>query len=111
VIDIRNEDYSPSHIREHLRRWRELQAIAEGATGSLASTGGGHADRTEVADVIADLERAADGLPLDWRGTLEVFRLQERAREWGRRRLVLDDSIDLERAIEFMAHSLGWRGY
>lgn len=108
--DVLTEDYSPAQIRTHLRRWKELRAVAEGSTGSLAMPGGGRADRTEVADLLADLEQAANSLPLEWAGTLEVFRLQERAREWGMRRLMLNEQFDLERAIQFMSRSLGWRG-
>jgi hypothetical protein len=101
------DDYSPDQIRYWLAHWRELQVAAEGGTGSLNGGGGGQRKRLDVACLLADLERAADQLPLQWSATLEVFRSQGRQRVWAQRRLGLEDT-SLEVAIQAMARSLGW---
>lgn len=103
-----DQDYSPEKIEYYLSHWAELQEAAEGGTGSLAGGGGGRGDRLALACLLADLERAADDLPLYWKGTLEIFKLQARARVWSQRRLNLED-ISLHTAVLRMARSLGWR--
>ena len=107
TVDV-DEDYSPEKIEYYLSHWSELQEAAEGGTGSLGGRGGGRQDRLALACLIADLERAADDLPLYWSGTLQVFRLQARARVWSQRRLQLEE-IGLQAAIHRMARALGWK--
>ena len=102
------DEYSPDSIHLDLVHWPELQAAAEGGTGSLNGRGAGRGERLGLITRIADLEQAADQLPLYWSGTLEVFRMQRRQREWGRRRLVLED-VSFDAALAHMARSLGWR--
>lgn len=101
-------DYSPEKIEYYLRHWGELQSAAEGGTGSLSGGGGGRGDRLALACLLADLERAADELPLHWTGTLEVLRLQAR---WKRPRPVPAqplEEISVHTAITHMARRLGW---
>lgn len=100
------EDYSPEKIEQYLRHWQELLAGAEGGTGSNGQ-GAGRGDRLALVTLVADLEQAADALPLNWSATLQVFRFQMRARIWATRRLTLED-VPVDRAIEAMARHLGW---
>ena len=104
------EDFSPERVRWYLEHWDQLASSAEGGTGSLAGHGAGRGDRLTLACLIADLEAAADKLPLDWRATAEVYKLQHRGRIWVQRRLQLDDRHSVDSAIAAMARSLGWKG-
>ena len=101
------QDYSPEKIEYWLTHWGELQAAAEGGTGATGN-GAGRGDRLALACMLADLERAADELPLHWTSTLQIFRLQSRARVWSQRRLTLED-VGVETAIARMARTLGWK--
>lgn len=101
------EEYAPDQIRYWLLHWRELQAAAEGGTGSLNGGGGGKVHRLDVACLLADLERAADQLPLQWNSTQDIFRSQGRIKVWAHRRLGTED-VSLDAAILRMARSLGW---
>lgn len=105
------EDYSPEKIEQYLRHWRELLAGAEGGTGSNGR-GAGRGDRLALVALVADLEQAADALPLEWSATRVVFWYQQRAQEWSSRRptpgrFMLED-VPVERALEAMARYLGW---
>lgn len=103
-------DYTPEKIRYYLGHWEDLKSIAEGATGSIAGSGRGNAgDRKALAVLLADVESAADALPLDWDCTLQIYRLQSRGRVWAKRRLNLDPNHSLDEAILRMARHLGWR--
>lgn len=102
------EDYSPEKIEYYLKNWPDLQEAAQGGTSSIVGRGWGKGgDRLSLACLIADLERAADDLPQHWTGTLQVFRMQSRARVWSQRRLQLEE-ISLHTAAVRMARSLGW---
>jgi hypothetical protein len=105
----RDYEYSPEAIRFYLDHWRELRAAAEGGTGGLNGNGaGGGRDRLALACLLADLEGAADKLPLEWTGTLHVYRAQGRSQVWVERRQALE-SVAEETAILRMARSLGWQ--
>ena len=101
------DDYTPERIRYYLEHWAQLREQAEGGTGSLMGYGGGSHKRLSVVTLLADLEQAADQLPLQWSSTLLVFRAQGRARIWATRRLNLEER-SLDSAIVRMARSLGW---
>ena len=105
---LKREDYSPDRIRWALSHWQDLQEAAEGGTGSLAGQGGGNGNRLGLADLLADLEAAADQLPLDWKPTLQVFLAQGRGSTWRMRRLRMNDDHSLDEVIYRMARGLGW---
>jgi hypothetical protein len=110
LMAIVDEDYTPDKIRFYLEHWRDLSAAAEGGTGSLAGRGAGGGNRMSLVALLADVERAADQLPLWWEPTMRVFRLQGRGRIWADRRIRLDDNHTLDEAIYRMARFLGWSG-
>lgn len=76
----------------------------------------------DVAILLADLEHAADALPLHWRATARVFARQGRTDIWGARlathrflglprrqdRLIEPTDAD-HRVLGLMALALGWR--
>ena len=102
------DEYSPEEITYWLSHWPELQSAAEGGTGTLNGHGGGSGKRHNLVLVLADLEAAADKLPLDWTSTLEIFRMQNRLAVWRRRRLQMT-SMSVDQAVYRMAQALGWR--
>lgn len=116
--------YPPEVIRHWLRgsNWRQLAEMAEGTGGGQGYSGGGGKGRLTFAIVRADLERAADQLPLYWQSTEYIFHVQSRSACLRQRRLtagpVADDqreqehpvpSAALEQAIYRMARTLGWQ--
>lgn len=117
MTDVEVADaYTPEQVEQHLRHWEELVSAAEGGTGTLngRGAGGGGRKRMTLVAVKADLERAADTLPLGWLSTGYVFSLQQRGAVW-RARLrgaggpsVIVEDVPMRVAYEHMAHSLGW---
>jgi hypothetical protein len=75
-----------------------------------------------VSALLADLERAADALPIHWRATRWIFERQQRADVWAARlsthrqmglprpqdRLIEPPDSD-HQALGMMARTLGWR--
>jgi hypothetical protein len=114
MMDIEAEEYCPDNIRLVLDRWREWESGAEGATGQVLGGGGHGRHRLDIAMYLADLERAADALPLEWASTLRVFRAQGRQQVWADRRkgcklpIRLDEYYTVEDCIWRMARFLGW---
>lgn len=97
-----------------------LTSAVEGGVSSAAS-GSGHGERFGLAHLKADLELAADHLPLHWQSTALIFSKQHRASTLTQRRQttspIPDDlrepehpvpSQALEDAIWRMARTLGW---
>jgi|SRR5215471_20327841 len=115
MLTAEAEEYCPENIREVLERWREWEAGAEGGTGpSLDGKGGKGRSRLDIAAYLADLERAADQLPLEWLATLKVYRAQGRRQAWADRRKVsrlpvkLNDYYTVDDCLWRMARFLGW---
>lgn len=106
---IAADTYSPEKIEYYLHHWHDLQVAAEGGTGSLGGSGGGNGNRLGLADLLADLEAAADQLPLEWKATLQIFLWQQRGGAWRLRRLHLNHDHSTDEAILRMARSLGWK--
>src|SRR5438477_6528853 len=84
------EDYSPDHIRYWLSggrcargqcNWAMLESAVEGGTGS-AGLGSGRGERFGLTNLKADMETAADRLPLHWQATRLVFSRQHRYSVW-----------------------------
>ena len=111
------DDYTPEIVEHHLRHWQELAAAAEGGTGTLNGGGAGRGGRMALVCMVADLERAADKLPINWTTTHAVYVLQGRLKAWHKR---VEDAGGLgaiamqhravEHAAEHMARVLGWKG-
>lgn len=120
------DEYSPAQIRYWLAgrcpqcRWSMLESAVEGGVSSGAS-GAGRGERFGLAHLKADLEHAADQLPLHWQSTAFVFSRQHRFSALTQRRQrtppVVGDwresehpvpSQALDDAIWRMARSLGW---
>lgn len=121
--------YAPEKIRFWLSgrcwldqgcRWQMLESACEGATGSL-SKGAGSGERSGLSHVKADLERAADGLPIYFQATRFVYVKQHREDVYKRRRqtersLHPDERESespkateaYEQILERMARYLGW---
>lgn len=94
------------------------------STPAEYARGGGY--RSEGADnvavLLADLEHAADALPIHWRATATIFHAQQRADVWAARlathRMLgfqrpqdhgIEPSDSGHRALGMMARTLGWR--
>lgn len=93
------------------------------STPAEYARGGGY--RSEGADnvavLLADLEYAADALPIHWRATATIFHAQQRADVWAARlathRMLgmprpqdrgIEPSDGEHRALGMMARTLGW---
>lgn len=108
------EDYAPEMIEQYLLGWNQLVSAAEGGSGHIPGYTSGGKDRLGIACLVADLERAADKLPIEWASTREVFRLQLRRREYNERIEGDNNRIDqthrdLFEACQWMARALGWK--
>ena len=116
-----HESYSPEAIRFWLLHWSTLVSATEGGTGA-SGHGAGRGGRFGLVCLKADLERAADQLPLYWQATEFIFARQRRAKWLYERRrttpAVPDDqrqyeppipSDALEQACYRMALFLGYR--
>jgi len=120
------DEFSPEQIRFWLSgrcsrgcRWAMLESAVEGGAGQ---PGGGHGGgrRLNYADYKADLERAADHLPLYWQATRTIFSKQHRYSVWLARWTMAgspqdgpdQESLELPAAVEYaiwrMARYLGW---
>jgi hypothetical protein len=99
-----------------------LESAVEGGSGA-SGLGSGKGDRLGLVLLKADLERAADSLPLYWQSTEFVFIRQHRAPALYARRHATPEmpveqriaehpvpSVALEGAIWRMAAFLGWKG-
>jgi hypothetical protein len=77
------QDYSPEQLRYWPSgrcpacRWAMLASAAEGGT-QASGAGAGRGERQGLSHLKADMERAADSLPLHWQTTALVFRKQHR---------------------------------
>jgi hypothetical protein len=108
-------DYTPEVVADHLLHWAQLEVAVEGATGPnyQGSRGGRHGRETLVA-IKADLERAADSLPLHWQQTARIFRLQRRWQVYLARRAQAglpagtSDGLGFDGCCTLMARALGW---
>lgn len=119
-------DYSPTAIAFWLAgrcsrgcRWAMLESAVEGGTG-CSGMGSGRGERMGLAHLKADLERAADRLPLYWQATRRIFSRQHRYSVWHDRWLLAgspetgpdQEPLELPAAVELaiwrMAQSLGW---
>lgn len=119
-------DYSPDQIRFWLAgrcsrgcRWAMLESAVEGGTG-CSGMGSGRGERMGLAHLKADLERAADQLPLHWQATRRIYAKQHRYSVWFARWTMADsptegpdqEPLELPAAIDLaiwrMAQSLGW---
>jgi hypothetical protein len=114
-------EYSPESIFYWIVNWPMLVAATEGGTGS-SGLGSGRGGRMSLVCLKADLEHAADQLPIYWQATEYIFRRQRRGELFYNRRtnypsIPLEDrqyeppipSDALEQACYRMAISLGWR--
>jgi hypothetical protein len=120
------DEYSPEAIRFWLTgrcprcRWAMLESAVEGGTGA-SGMGSGRGKRLSLVLIKADLERAADSLPLYWQSTEFIFRRQHRAESLYKARRTtmaipehLRDaehpvpSVALDNAIWAMSRFLGW---
>lgn len=119
-------DYSPERIvywltaRDCARgrcNWAMLESAVEGGTGATGM-GAGRGERFGLAHLKADMERAADDLPIFWTVTRVIFSRQHRYSVWLARwsmagKPTLDDPPSLPAALELacwrMAESLGWQ--
>lgn len=96
-----------------------LESAVEGGTG-CSGMGSGRGNRLSLALLKADLERAADQLPLYWQATRLIFSKQHRYSVWlarwnmasnpttGPDQEPLELSAAVELAIYRMARSLGY---
>lgn len=123
------DDFSPEQIAFWLRgsscragrcNWAMLESAAEGGSGS-SGMGSGRGERMGLVHLKADMERAADQLPLYWQVTRLIFSRQHRYSVWLARWNMagsptsgaehehpeLNAALDL--AIWRMAVSLGWQ--
>jgi hypothetical protein len=114
-----DEAYSPGVIRFWLgREGREILYGTPGAVSQRYEAVRSRGDRLSIICIKADLERAADSLPLHWRTTSRIFRLQRRWGEYlekcrnkerGGLFEQMSDTDAFDEAVELMARSLGWR--
>jgi hypothetical protein len=121
------DDYSPDSLRFWLTgkcprcRWSMLESAVEGGTGSLSGSGSGRGGRLGLANLKADMEHAADQLPLFWSVTTVIYRKQHRESALQSRRSMAsafethlgdlehpDHAVALSDALWRMAVSLGW---
>lgn len=119
--------YSPEAIRFWLSgrcsrgcRWAMLESAVEGGTGG-SGNGAGRGNRLSLALMKADLERAADSLPIYWQSTGLIFSKQHRYALYQARRQSFSVPLDqrehespipskaLDDAIWRMSVSLGWQ--
>jgi hypothetical protein len=118
---IEHSDYTPDSVRFWIQNWRMLISATEGGTGA-SGKGSGRGGRFGLVCLKADLERAADQLPLYWQSTEYVFARQRRSNCLQERRRTTPavpeaqrqfeppvPSDALEQACYRMALSLGWR--
>jgi hypothetical protein len=111
------DEYSPVVVEYFLKHWRQLEDACRGVSAAnySGSRGGRHGRITLIA-IKADLERAADELPLHWTSTLYIFKLQGRWKVYLERRAEAHlpagttPGLDFEQCCERMAKSLGWMG-
>ncbi len=120
-LDEANE-YSPEVVQFWLTggRWRLLTSGAERLGVNVDRAFGTAGNGTTLPVIKADLETAADRLPLLWRSTAWVFRKQERWRVYLDRRAAFaggprpqerepaDPVIARAACFERMAAALGW---
>jgi hypothetical protein len=120
LSDQHSTDYSPESILFWLKHWPMLISATEGGTCSNG-LGAGRGKRQNLSDLKADLELAADKLPIHWQSTEYVFYRQRRAqllrdRRQATRALPPDQlehespipSKALDDACWKMARALGW---
>jgi hypothetical protein len=94
------------------------------STPAEYARGGGYRSEgaANVAVLLADLEHAADALPIHWRATAAIFHAQQRPAVWAARlathRMLgmprpqdrgIEPSDSGHRALGMMARTLGWR--
>lgn len=122
-----DQEYSPEAISfwlsgrcAHGCHWAMLESAVEGGTGATGH-GAGRGDRFGLAHLKADLESAADTLPVYWQATRLIFSKQHRYSVWLARWHMAGDSttgpdqeaLELPRAVEDavyrMAQALGWQ--
>ncbi len=101
-------------------RWAMLESAVEGGTGA-SGMGSGRGNRLSLALMKADLERAADQLPVYWRATRLIFSKQHRYSVWLARWKMAgnpesgedQEPLELPAAVELalwrMSLSLGWQ--
>lgn len=89
-----------------------LVSACEGGTGST-SHGAGRGDRATLSCIRADLEHAADQLPLHWATTAKIFKIQQRWKIYiarcaqaGHRGGEIEQPVGV--CCERMARTLGW---
>jgi hypothetical protein len=116
-----SSDYSPDVVRHYILHWHELAEMAQGTSnGMFARSTGGSGGRTTFAIIIADLEHAADCLPIYWQSTEFIFRRQRRRQVYATRRQLFQvpeeqrqyespiPSQALDASVYRMALALGW---
>jgi hypothetical protein len=122
-------EYSPDQISYWLAggrctegrcNWTMLESAVEGGTGA-SGMGSGRGERMGLANLKADLERAADALPLYWQVTRTIFSRQHRYSVWHDRWTEAGSpetgpeyeqeltAVAFDDAIYRMSWSLGWR--
>lgn len=120
------DEYSPDAISYWLSgrcsrgcRWSMLESAVEGGTGA-SGMGSGRGERLGLAHLKADLEHAADQLPLYWQATRVIFSKQHRYSVWLNRWHMADnpttgpdqEPLELPAAVDLaiwkMAKTLGW---
>ena len=67
-------------------RWEMLVSATQGGVSSGARGGGNGLGRMGLVALKADLEQAADSLPIYWRSTSKIYKLQWRWNEYISRR-------------------------
>src|SRR5207302_1685462 len=92
-------DYTPDTVRWWVLHWSMLISATEGGTGA-SGKGSGRGGRFSLVCLKADLERAADQLPLYWQSTEYVFIRQRRANSLYERRRTTPVVPEAERQYE-----------
>lgn len=80
-MPIEPDAYSPEVIEYWLRHWPQLASAAEGGSGG-SGVGAGRGGRFAMVCIKADLEAAADSLPLNWSTTARIFKIQRRWKQY-----------------------------
>jgi len=120
------EDYAPEqiafwhaggHCVQGRCNWAMLESAVQGGSGA-SGHGSGRGERFGLVHLKADLEHAADQLPMSWTATRVIFSRQHRYSVWlARWRMLSNPALDeppnlpaaLETAFARMARSLGWQ--
>ena len=109
---MQETEYSPEMVGYWLNHWHELVSASEGGAGG-AGIGAGRGGRFSLVCLKADLEAAADHLPLNWSSTARIFKRQrrwrvylERCAQAGPRGGEIEQPIDV--CYYRMAEYLGW---